>query len=188
MITRHGVRRDPTEGRETFQLSYADGRARTAADEGSNVTVLGSDIAHKFNKHVGDTITFKGVPFTVIGILAPTLTAPDQAASVPLAAAQQLFVKTLPPMIAGSLTASDSRDLDGRLPDARRGRRGARRARSRPQVPGIATMTGKDFDKQIGSATGILNSILVGIALISLDRRRPVGHQHHGHVDRRAHP
>ncbi len=29
-------------------------------------------------------------------------------------------------------------------------------------------MTGKDFDKQIGGATSILNSILVGIALISL--------------------
>ena len=36
------------------------------------------------------------------------------------------------------------------------------------QVPGVATMTGKDFDEQIGSATSILNSILVGIALISL--------------------
>ena len=35
-------------------------------------------------------------------------------------------------------------------------------------MPGIATMTGKDFDKQIGCATAILNSILVGIALISL--------------------
>ena len=29
-------------------------------------------------------------------------------------------------------------------------------------------MTAKDFDSQIGSATSILNSILVGIALISL--------------------
>jgi putative ABC transport system permease protein len=29
-------------------------------------------------------------------------------------------------------------------------------------------MTGKDFDKQVGGATSILNSILVGIALISL--------------------
>ena len=35
-------------------------------------------------------------------------------------------------------------------------------------VPGVSTMTGKDFDQQIGSATSILNSILVGIALISL--------------------
>ncbi len=35
-------------------------------------------------------------------------------------------------------------------------------------VAGVATMTGKDFDQQIGSATSMLNSILVGIALISL--------------------
>ena len=35
-------------------------------------------------------------------------------------------------------------------------------------MAGVATMTGKDFDSQIGSATTILNSILVGIALISL--------------------
>ena len=41
-------------------------------------------------------------------------------------------------------------------------------ARIRAEVPGIATMTGKDFDKQIGGATAMLNSILVGIALISL--------------------
>jgi putative ABC transport system permease protein len=36
------------------------------------------------------------------------------------------------------------------------------------QVPDVAAMTGKDFDQQIGSATSILNSILVGVALISL--------------------
>jgi putative ABC transport system permease protein len=36
------------------------------------------------------------------------------------------------------------------------------------QVAGVATMTGKDFDQQIGSSMSILNSILIGIALISL--------------------
>ena len=40
--------------------------------------------------------------------------------------------------------------------------------RIKAEVPGVSTMTGKDFDKQIGGATSILNSILVGIALISL--------------------
>ena len=155
------------QGLETFQTSTTEGRKLTAADEGSNVTVLGSDIARKFNKHAGDTIDLKSVPFSVVGILQPTLTAPDQAAMIPLAAAQQLFVKSLPPMIAGKLTASDiatsmvvyptaGQDID------------ALAARISAQVPGVATMTGKDFDKQIGGATSILNSILVGIALISL--------------------
>jgi putative ABC transport system permease protein len=35
-------------------------------------------------------------------------------------------------------------------------------------VPNVSVMSGKDFDEQIGSATAILNAILVGIALISL--------------------
>jgi putative ABC transport system permease protein len=155
------------QGRETFQTSTTEGRKLTAADEGSYVTVLGSDIARKFNMHPGDTISLKGVPFTVVGVLAPTLTAPDQAAGVPLAAAQQLLVKGLPPMIAGKLTASDITTsmvvypTPGQNIDALAGRITA-------QVPGVATMTGKDFDKQIGGATSILDSVLVGIALISL--------------------
>ena len=36
------------------------------------------------------------------------------------------------------------------------------------QVPDVSAMTGEDFDRQIGSATSILNSILIGVALISL--------------------
>ncbi len=155
------------KGLETFPISYAEGRAMTAADEGSNVTVLGSDIARKFNKHVGDTIELKGVPFTVIGVLAPTLTAPDQAASVPLAAAQQLLVKTLPPMVRDKLDATDIATSMVVYPKAGQDVE-ALAARIKAEVPGISTMTGKDFDKQIGSVTSVLNSILVGIALISL--------------------
>ena len=41
-------------------------------------------------------------------------------------------------------------------------------AEIKADVPNVATMTGADFDRQIGGATSILNSILVGIALISL--------------------
>jgi len=36
------------------------------------------------------------------------------------------------------------------------------------KVQGVAVMTGKDFDQQVGSATSMLNAILIGIALISL--------------------
>ena len=155
------------QGLETFPLTYAEGRARTTTDEGSNVTVLGSDIARKFNKHVGDTIELKGVPFTVIGVLAPTLTAPDQSASVPLAAAQQLLVKTLPPMVRDKVVVSDIATSMVVYPKAGQDIE-ALATRIEADVPGISTMTGKDFDKQIGGATSILNSILVGIALISL--------------------
>ena len=60
--------------------------------------MLGSDIARKYDKHVGDTLDAQGELFTVVGVLEPTLTAPDQTAQVPMAAAQRLLVASLPPM------------------------------------------------------------------------------------------
>jgi putative ABC transport system permease protein len=155
------------EGLETFVIRFAQGRDLTAADEGTNVTVLGSDIARKFDKHVGDTILFKGRAFTVVGVREPTLTAPDQTASVPMAAAQQLLVANLPPIVRSQINPSDIATEMVVYPEP-----GVDpeilAARIKAQVPDVATMTGKDFDQQIGSATSILNSILVGVALISL--------------------
>ena len=100
-------------------------------------------------------------------ILEPTLTAPDQAAGVPFTAAQELLHSTLPPAFRGRVTASDlvtsivvfpENGVDPEvLADRIEG-----------QVPNVSAMTVNDFDEQIGSATAILNSILVGIALISL--------------------
>ena len=155
------------EGRDNFPLRYAEGRGLTAADEGTNVTALGSDIARKYEKHVGDTIVLRYEIFKVVGVLEPTLTAPDQAAAIPFEAAQRLFVASLPPMIqqtidpttlATTMTVYPSPGVDTEvLAD-----------RIETQVPGVAAMTGKDFDQQIGSATSILNSILIGIALLSL--------------------
>jgi putative ABC transport system permease protein len=155
------------EGRETFVLRYAQGRSLTAEDEGLYVTVLGSDIARKYNRQVGDTIVIRDVEFEVVGILEPTLTAPDQTAMVPLRAAQELFVASLPPMIGegiepvGVVTTLIVYPAAGVDPEVVADRIEA-------ALPGVATMTGRDFDEQVGSATAIFNAILVGIALISL--------------------
>jgi putative ABC transport system permease protein len=155
------------QGRETFPMSYASGRALTPADEGSNVTVLGSDIAREQDTRVGDTITLRGEPFEVVGILEPTLTAPDTTAIVPLAAAQRLYVKTLPELVAANLDPSTVTTgftiypTPGADPEAIA-------SEIRATLSEVEPMTAKDFDQQIGSATSILNSILVGIALISL--------------------
>ena len=154
-------------GRETFAVHYAAGREITAADEGSNVTVLGSDLARQYQKQVGDTMTLWGEAFTVVGILEPTLTAPDGSASIPLAAAQRLYVGTLPPLVAAKLTPSEIATgltvypTPGTSPETVA-------TEIKAALTDVSVMTGKDFDKQIGGATSILNSILVGIALISL--------------------
>ncbi|HXI45464.1 MAG TPA: ABC transporter permease [Candidatus Acidoferrales bacterium] len=155
------------QGRESFVIRYSEGRALTAEDEGHLVTVLGSDIARKYAKHPGDTIELRGITFQVVGIMEPTLTAPDQAAAVPLHEAQTLLYNSLPPAVKGGINPYDlvttmtvypHPGLDTEI----------LKSRIESQVHNVSAMTGKDFDAQIGSATSILNAILVGIALISL--------------------
>ena len=155
------------EGRETYELRYVEGRALTPDDEGRNVVVLGSDIARKLEARVGDTVALRGEPFEVVGILEPTLTRPDQSAMVPLRAAQEFFVATLPPIVRDQVEGSELATYmivypePGVDPDVLADRIEA-------QVPNVAALTGRDFDEVVGSATAILNSILIGIALISL--------------------
>lgn len=155
------------EGRETFVTNVAQGRKLTPADEGQHVTVLGSDIARKYDKHVGDLMSLKGEAFQVVGVLEPTLTAPDQAAEVPLQAAQELYVLTLPPMVRENLAPADIATTMTVYPKPGVNPEDLAQ-RIEAQVPNVAATTGKDFDKQIGSAMSVLNAILVGIALISL--------------------
>ncbi len=163
----HGQIAGADLGRDTFDYRYANGRALTAQDEGKNVVVLGSDLARKDNVKIGDAYTLRGEKFQVVGILEPTLTAPDKEALVPLAAAQRLFVHTLAPIVAGRLEPSEvatgfvvylkpSTDPQ------------AVKTAIESAVPDTFAMTGKDFDAQIGGATGILNAILIGIGLLSL--------------------
>jgi putative ABC transport system permease protein len=154
-------------GRETFTVSIASGRAIAASDEGANVTVLGSDIARQMNAQVGGTVTLRGESFEVVGIAEPTLTAPDTTAVVPLATGQRLFIESLPPLVGANLDPASVVSGFTVYPD-----RGADpkavAAAIRAAAPDVDTMTEEDFDSQIGSATSILNSVLVGIALISL--------------------
>jgi putative ABC transport system permease protein len=155
------------QGLEKFRTVAAEGRLLTADDEGSYVTVLGSDIARKYDKHPGDSIDLKGTTFQVVGVLEPTLTAPDQAAGIPMQAAQRLYVATLPPVVQSKLSPSEVATSMVVYPTT--GTDPTQLAALiESKVPNIATMTGEDFDKQIGSATAILDSILIGIALISL--------------------
>jgi len=109
----------------------------------------------------------RGVPFEVVGILQPTLNAPDTTAMVPLAAAQELFLETLPPQLGSALDptkmatqivvyAKDGSDVAA-LGD-----------RIEVAVEQVSTMTSADFDQQVGPTTLIFNAIIIGVAIISL--------------------
>jgi putative ABC transport system permease protein len=156
------------QGRETFPTTIAQGRKLTPDDAGKYVTVLGCDLARSFEANVGDTVQLRGVDFEVVGILAPTLTAPDKSAMVPLEAGQELFVKTLPPMIQSMVDTSDIATSivvypkKGVDPEVLKTRLEATLGES------YTIMTGKDFDEMLGSFSAIFSLVLTGIAMLSL--------------------
>jgi putative ABC transport system permease protein len=154
-------------GLEKFPMSASTGRLLTASDSGG-VTVLGCDLARKLNASVGSTVTLRNVTFTVVGILAPTLTAPDKDAMVPLDAAQELFFRTLPPLIQSKLNSSDMATSivvypkAGVDPETLKGRLEAVLGSS------YTVMDGKDFDAMLGSISTIFSLVLTGVAMLSL--------------------
>jgi putative ABC transport system permease protein len=148
-------------------LQPAVGRLLSAADEGSQVTVLGSDLARELAVVVGDDTMLRGVPFEIVGILQPTLNAPDTTAMVPLAAAQELFLETLPPQLRLALDPTEI--VSQIVVYADHGSKAEALAdRIDAEVEQVSTMTSADFDQQVGTTTLIFNAIIIGVAVISL--------------------
>lgn len=155
------------KGLDSFTPEPAQGRLLTAGDEGAQVTVLGSDLARKLDVGVGDSTKLNGVPFTIVGILQPTLLSPDTTAMVPLAAGQKLFLATLPPLLRGTLDASQ---LASRIivHPASGTDEAALATRIKATADNVSAMTSADFNQQVGATTMIFNAIIIGVALISL--------------------
>jgi putative ABC transport system permease protein len=145
----------------------AEGRLLTADDEGSMVAVFGRTLADKKGARVGEEITIRGFDFQVVGILEPTETVPDYVAYVPLSAAQHTFASTLPAPIRSAIPEQDlvsqvmAYPVDGVAETELAGRIAA-------QVGDVSTVTRADYDEQLGTSVALINSILVGVALISV--------------------
>ncbi|MEX0626198.1 MAG: ABC transporter permease [Chloroflexota bacterium] len=155
------------EGHETYELRAAQGELLSAADEDSLVVVLGSDMARQQSAGVGDMIDMRGEQFEVVGILEPTLTAPDSSVFVPLSAAQLLFHKTLPVAVQDAIPADLLISQVVVYPEP--GTDPAALATLiKERVDNVRTLTGAEFDEQVGSATAIFNAIIIGVAVISL--------------------
>jgi putative ABC transport system permease protein len=154
-------------GNETFDIRAVHGRLLTAQDEGSSVVVLGSDLARKVDVEVGGTVDIRGVPFELVGILEPTLTAPDSTALVPLAAAQDLLAESLPPPIRDAISEHELITQVVVYPTAETDD-AALAARIEATVDNVSTLTGAEFDEQVGSSVAIFNAIIIGVAVISL--------------------
>ena len=155
------------QGREAFQFSASSGRLLTPADEGRDVLVLGADLARKFGKSPGDTMNVRGHDFEVVGVLEPTLTAPDTTVMLPLHAAQMLLAADLPAIIQQGVNPRDLATQIVVYPDPGMDIE-ALAERIEAEVAQTQTLTGSGFDERIGSATTIFNAIVLGIAAISL--------------------
>jgi putative ABC transport system permease protein len=152
-------------GYEKFQITYAEGRALTAADKGC--VTLGSDMAIKFDAHVGDTIEVRDTKFRVIGVLDKTLTAPDQCVNMNLADGQELFLDDLPAAVRGRINKNDMCTSIAVYPDKGVDPEQLARAIER-RVTGIKADGPSAFQKQVGESMAMFNGIIFSIALISL--------------------
>jgi putative ABC transport system permease protein len=162
-----GVLPGADQGHRPFEFHYAQGRALTTNDADALVAVLGSDLARKMGLSVGDTLEIRGMTFNVVGILEPTLTAPDATAIVPLAAAQEIFLLDLPPVVRQNLRADQLATDITVYPDEGTDVE-ALAARIEADIPNASAMTGTEFDQVVGSSVAIFNAIIIGVALISL--------------------
>jgi putative ABC transport system permease protein len=150
---------------ESFKIDMAKGEKVTPTDNGK--VMIGSDLVKKLNAEVGKKIKIKGKEFEVKGIMAKTLTAPDNEVYTTLRDTQEIYHDTLPIVIQSQVkpevlvtdfTVYAKKGVD---PDALA-------TKIDKEVTNVKSQGPKSFQDQIASATGILNSILFGIAAISL--------------------
>jgi putative ABC transport system permease protein len=155
------------KGYEEFELKASLGRLLTEDDEGSDVVVLGADLAREFAKVPGDSINIRGEDFTVVGVLEPTLTAPDSTAQMPLMAAQRLLSKTAPIIVKQEMAAEQL--ISQVIVYPNKGINTGDLAKTiESKIQQVQTMTGEKFDERVGSSIAIFNAVVLGIALISL--------------------
>ncbi|MEI7690307.1 MAG: ABC transporter permease [bacterium] len=150
---------------ESFKLDMAKGEKVKATDYGK--VMVGSDLVKKLNAKVGQKIKIKGREFEVKGIMAKTLTAPDNEVYMTLKDAQEIYHDTLPtviqPQVKTEVLVTDFTVYAKKGVDPN-----ALATKIDKEVPNVKSQGPKAFQDQIASATGILNSILFGIAAISL--------------------
>jgi putative ABC transport system permease protein len=150
---------------EEFKIEMAKGEELRPTDYGK--VIVGSDLVKKLNAEVGKKIKVKDQDFEVKGIMAKTLTAPDNEVFMTLKDAQELFHDTLPDVVQKQVkpevlvTNFTIYPKDGVDPNEL-----AKKITA--EVAGVKGDGPKAFQDQIANATGILNAILFGIAAISL--------------------
>ncbi|HET6350516.1 MAG TPA: FtsX-like permease family protein [Coriobacteriia bacterium] len=152
-------------GYETFQIDYAEGRELKQSDIGK--VVVGSDLVTRFNAHVGGHIEVKDKRYEVVGIMAKTLTAPDNTITMTLHDAREIVYDELPDsQKAGVQKDGIVSSFAVYLEPGVRPEVVARRIER--ELDDVDAMTPVEFERSIKQPLQIFTSIIYAVALISL--------------------
>jgi putative ABC transport system permease protein len=156
---------DGSEKYETFKIRISRGRELSASD--SKKAVLGSDLVKKLNTDLGKKIKLRGSQYEVVGIYEKTFTTPDTSVFVPFADGQTIMYQDQPEIIKKSV--SPSQIVYGFVVYPKKGVNPDDLAKKiEKEIPDVTAIGPKAFKDQVASTVGIFNSMIYGIALISL--------------------
>jgi putative ABC transport system permease protein len=162
-----------------LNMPLAAGRAIQDGDRGA--VVMGSNFARDWNLQVGGTVDLPRKPkdgppgfiqhrFTVVGVLSPTLTAPDQFAYVSLADSQMLLGDTLSPALQGRVDPTTL--TQGFAVYAAKGSSASEldaiARRINASVPGVKAMMPSTIVNAFKNGSLIFSAITTGAALLAL--------------------
>jgi putative ABC transport system permease protein len=171
---------DPQENNwSVFKLTYTQGHQLDAGSTGQ--VVLGSTIAKEFGKKIGQTVDLPVRPpdakpdfvnhtFTVVGILDPTLTAPDTFAYINIADGQMLLKDSLPVSIRDQIDVSkitEGIDVYGK-PGSSLSELDKLADRINAQVPGVKATKPSVIVNGFKSGGAIFTGITTAAALLAL--------------------
>jgi putative ABC transport system permease protein len=150
---------------ESFKLNISRGRDLTKDDR--QKAVIGSDLVKKLDAEVGKQIKLRDEKYEVIGIYEKTFTTPDTSVFISFPEGQKLMYDDQPEIIKNSIKASQIvygfvvYPDDGVDPDALA-------KKIEKEVQNVTAIGPKAFNDQIAASVGIFNSMIYGIAIISL--------------------
>lgn len=121
----------------------------------------------KLNAEVGKEVEIRGKKYEVVGINNKTFTAPDTSATVSLADGQQIVFDDLPELVRSSVDSSQI--VSGFIVYPEEGvDPNALADKIKNEVKGVQATGPKQFQEQVVNAVKMFNSIIYGIAIISL--------------------
>ena len=136
----------------------------------SDEVVLGSQVAARFRAAVGARITVRSREFTVVGILAPTLTGPDSFVFMPFGTAERLLLDTDPVLRKLALVPGSSMLPIATAAAVFWGNEDANVVshRIREQLPQLTVVSPAEAARQIDRALAVLTGVISGAALAAL--------------------